>query len=81
MNYQVVITDAAHDDLESIGEYIEKVAGPLTSERFILSANEVIQSLRFAPDRTRVRADLRPALHVIHADAYLVFYRMFKTGC
>ena len=78
MNYRLVITDAAEDDLRSIGGYIEGAAGPVTSERFILRVDEVIQSLGFAPDRTRVRTDLRPALHMIHADAYLVFYRIVQ---
>jgi len=53
-------------------------AGPLTAERFILRVDEVIQSLRFAPDRTRVRTDFRPASHMIHAEAYLVFYRIVE---
>lgn len=78
MNYHVVITDTAGDDLRNIGEYIERAAGPLTAERFILRVIEVIESLRFAPDRTRVRTDLRPALHGIHADSHLVFYRIVE---
>jgi len=64
--------------ISGASEYIEEAAGPLTSERFILRVDEVIQSLRFAPDRTRVRPDLRPALHMIHAEAYLVLYRIVE---
>jgi len=79
VNYDVVITDTANDDLNNIGEYIRQSAGPLTSERFILRVIEVIGSLRFAPDRTAVRQDLPRGLHVIHADRYLVFYRIVEN--
>ena len=76
MTYQVVITETANDDLNDIGEYIEQSSGPLASERFVQHVVDVIQSLDFAPDRTALRQDLRPELHVIHADRYLVFYRI-----
>ena len=79
MNFDVVIVDSASDDLNSIGEYIEKSVGPLTSERFIVRVIEVIWSLRFAPDRTPLRDDLQPGLRVIHADRYLVFYRIVEN--
>lgn len=78
MNYDVVIAQAASDDLNNIGEYIEESAGPLTSERFILRVIEIIWSLRFAPDRTPLRDELQAGLRVIHADRYLVFYRIVE---
>lgn len=76
MTYRVEFTDAAHEDLIAIGNYIRGHAGDVIAERFILRLIAKAETLRRRPLRYRVRKELPLELRAASFEGYLIFYRV-----
>ena len=76
MTYRIEFTEAAHDDLVRIGNYIREHAGDLTADRFVERLIAKAETLRFMPLRYRLRDELRPALRAVSVEKYLIFYQV-----
>jgi toxin ParE1/3/4 len=76
VTYRIEFTEAAHDDLVGIANYIREHAGDLTADRFVERLISKAETLRFMPLRYRQRDELRPALRSVSVENYLIFYQV-----
>lgn len=78
MNWKIVYTKKADEELESIYEYVSNVLGePMTAKNLVETIMKNIRSLEQMPKRYRAYAD-EPwhsrGLRVLPVKNYLVFY-------
>jgi plasmid stabilization system protein ParE len=64
MQYTVVFTPEAQDQLAAIYRYIATAASPLTAERYTSAIVTYCESLRTFPNRGTCRDDVRPGLRI-----------------
>jgi toxin ParE1/3/4 len=76
VTYRIEFTEAAHDDLIGIANYVRQHAGDLTADRFVRLLIAKVETLRFMPLRYRIRDELRPALRAVSVEKYLIFYQV-----
>lgn len=64
MQYTVVFTPEAQDQLAAIYRYIATAASPLTAGRYTSAIVTYCESLRTFPNRGTCRDDVRPGLRI-----------------
>lgn len=62
MALEVVLRASAHDDLNSIFQWVEREAGPETARSYVQLIRDRCASLGDFPNRGRPRTDLAPGL-------------------
>jgi len=65
MNFTVVFTPQAQDDLFHLYDFIADRSSPLRALRYIDRIEHTCLSLRSLPERGTLREDLRPGLRVM----------------
>lgn len=64
MAYTIVFTPEAEEQLVALYQYIAKAASPSIAERYTNSIIEYCEGLETFPERSTIRADIRPGLRI-----------------
>lgn len=77
MNFQVVVSEKAQEELQEIYDYIADTGFPQTAEKVIAELKEAILSLNYMPERCRL-FDVEPwkskGVRVKVTGAYGIYY-------
>jgi toxin ParE1/3/4 len=65
MNFEVVFSTKADDQLEKLQDYLAKRFYPANAERYVQRLTQACHSLAKAPYRGTVRNDLAPGLRTV----------------
>jgi toxin ParE1/3/4 len=74
--YQIIFTEAASRDLDEIGDYVDRMAGPAVAKRLVDDVIKAAETLRTMPTRQRERTELRAGLRSVSVSDYMIFYRV-----
>lgn len=82
MNFQVVVSEKAQEELQEIYDYIADTGFPQTAEKVIAELKEAILSLNYMPERCRL-FDVEPwkskGVRVKVTGAYGIYYTVGPT--
>ena len=80
MNFNLIITDPANQDLEQIADYLGMNYGLNRSETFISEINERMKYIAQFPYIGRSREELSPNSRSLSYSRYLIFYQVKETS-
>ena len=80
MNFNLIISDPANQDLEQIADYLGMNYGLNRSETFISEINERMKYIAQFPYIGRSREELLPNSRSLSYSRYLIFYQVKKTS-
>lgn len=80
MNFNLIISDPANQDLESIADYLGANYGLQRSETFISEINERMKYIASFPYIGRSREELLPNSRSLSYSRYLIFYQVNETS-
>jgi toxin ParE1/3/4 len=74
MNFEVVFSTKADDQLEKLQDYLAKRFYPANAERYVQRLTQACHSLAEAPYRGTVRNDLAPGLRTVGFERTATIY-------
>jgi toxin ParE1/3/4 len=74
MNFEVVLSSKADDQLEKLQEYLAKRFYPANAERYVQRLTQACHSLAKAPYRGTMRDDLAPGLRTVGFERTATIY-------